>query len=73
MDGGEFRVKVSLLASRGFHMGAKGRIYSVCVCSFMPYRSEARSIKEEYVTRLEMNDYRMVRWMYNVRPEDRIS
>ena len=39
----------------------------------MPYEGEISPLKEEYVIRLERNDARMVRWMYNVRPEDRIQ
>ena len=29
--------------------------------------------EEEHVIKLEINDGRMVRWMCNVKPEDRIS
>ena len=33
----------------------------------MLYRSETCPVKEEDMIRLEMNDARIVRWMYNVR------
>ena len=39
----------------------------------MLYGSETGPVKEEGVTKLERNDAKMVRWMCNVRPEDRIS
>ena len=44
-----------LLASRGFHLGAKDRLYSTCICIFIRYGSETKPGKEEHVTRLEMN------------------
>ena len=39
----------------------------------MLYESETCHVKEEDMIRLERNGTRMVRWMFNVRPEDRIS
>ena len=62
-----------LLASRGPPLGAKGRLYSGCVLSIMLYGSETWPIKEEDVVRLERNDTRIVRLMFNVRPEEKIS
>ena len=39
----------------------------------MLYRDENWLAKEHDKIRLQRNDPRMVRWMCNVRPEDRIS
>ena len=39
----------------------------------MLYRRETLPIKEKYMIRLERNERRMARWMFNVRSEDRIS
>ena len=38
----------------------------------MLYGSETRPDKKQHVIRLERNDTRMVRWMRNIIPEDRI-
>ena len=62
-----------LLVSRDFHLGAKDRLYSACVRSVMLYGSETWPVKEERVNRLERHDAEMVRWMYNVTAEDKIS
>ena len=39
----------------------------------MLYGSEAWSVKVEDVTRLQKNDARMVRWVCNIRAEDKVS
>ena len=59
-----------MLASRGL---PKGNIYSACVRSVMLYASETWPLKEENVIRLDRIDTRIVRWMCNVKPDDRIS
>ena len=59
-----------MLASRGLPLGPKSR-YSAFVCGIMLYGSQTWPVKEEDV-RLERNDARMVRWMCNIRPEDRV-
>ena len=69
----KFRYLVPLLASRGFPLWAKDRLYSACVRSVMLYGSETWPVKEEDVIKLEKNDVWMVRQMCNVRSEDRIS
>ena len=60
---------VPLLASRGLR--AKDRLHSACVRSAMLHGSGKWPIKEVDVIRLDRND-NMVRWMCNVRAEDRI-
>ena len=60
-----------LLLSRDAALGAKGRLYSACMCIVMLYGSETCPDKEDLIT-LERNDAKMARWMCNVRPEDRI-
>ena len=50
-----------LLASRGFPLEAKGRLYSAYVQSVMLYGSETWPVKEENVIKLERNDVWMVR------------
>ena len=54
-------------------MRTKGRLYFACVHSVMLNGSETRPVKEEDVIRLERNDAILVRWMCNVKPEDKIS
>lgn len=53
--------------------GAKGRLYSTCGHSVMLYRSETWPAEEEDMIGLEGNDARMVRWVYNFRPDDGVS
>ena len=53
-------------------MGAKGRLYSACVHSTALYESKTSPVKED-VNRLERNYARMIKWIWNVRPEDTIS
>ena len=69
----KFRDLVSLSASNGLPLGARGRLYSTCVYTVMLYGSETWPVEEEDLIWLEMNDTRMVRWMCNIRHEDRIS
>ena len=54
------------LAGRGLPLGAKYRLYSVCVCSIMLYGF--CPVKEKNLSRLGRNDTKMVRCMYNIRP-----
>ena len=62
-----------LLASRGLALGAKGRLHSACVRSLLLYVREIWPVHEEDVIRLDRNDARILRRMYNVRIEDKIS
>ena len=62
-----------LLASRDLPLVANGRLYSTRVRSIMIYGSETSPVKEENLIRLDRNDARMGRWMFNVGPKDRIS
>ena len=48
-------------------------MYPAYLCNVMVKRSETWPVKKEHVIRVEKNDTRMVRWVYNVRPKDRIS
>ena len=62
----KFRYLVPLLTSRGLPLGAKSRLYSVCVRSVMLYGSETWPVQEEDVITLERGDASMVRWMCSV-------
>ena len=62
-----------LLASPASSLEVKYRLYSARVHSVMLHRSEAWLVKEENLIRLEWNVARMARWMFIVRPADRIS
>lgn len=64
---------MSLFASNGLPLGTTGRLYSTCVYTVMLHGSETWPVEEEDLIWLEMNDTRMVRWMCNIRHEDRIS
>lgn len=54
---------MALLAIRGLPLGAKARLYSVCVSYIMLYGSGTWVVKEEDAITLEGNDARMVRLM----------
>ena len=56
-----------------FPLGANARLIPACVLSFMMYGSVTWLVKDEHVIKLERNDARMVRWMCNARPVDRIT
>lgn len=61
-------IKVS--GSSGLSVGAKDRLYSVCVHSFMLNENETWPIKEEDGIRLKRNGAGKVRRIFNVRPEN---
>ena len=48
-------------------------LYCACVSSVVIYGIDTLPVKEKYVISLERNDPVMVRWIFNVSPEDRIS
>lgn len=48
-------------------------MYSDCGSSVIKHGSKTWQVKEHNVIRLERNDTRMVRWMCNVSPDDKIS
>ena len=48
-------------------------LYCACVSSVIIYGIDTLPVKEKYVISLERNDPVMVRWIFNVSPEDRIS
>ena len=63
---------VLFFASRGLSLGAEGRLYSA-YGSVMLYESQTWLVKEENMIRPERGDARMISWMCNIRPENRIS
>ena len=44
-----------------------------CILKIKLYGSESRPVKEEDKTRLQRNYTRNIRWLSNLRPEDKIS
>ena len=46
--------------------------YSASAYSVMLYGSHTWSVKGEYLIRLEKNNGRVVKWIYTIKPEDRI-
>ena len=60
------------MGSRCLLFGAKGKSYSPFVYSALLKVGETWPITED-VIRLERNDAKMVRWLYNFRTENRIS
>ena len=62
-----------MLASRGLPLVRKGKLYSACAYSVMLSGNETWPVKEEDVIRLKRSDARMVIWISNGRPDDRIS
>ena len=63
---------MAFLDSRGFYLGAKGRLYSKLIFGVMLYGRKAWQVKED-VIRLERNVVRDITSMHNIRTEDRIS
>ena len=64
---------VPSLTSTGLPLGAKDKLYSGYVCSVILNGSKTWPVTEGDAIRLEKNDARMVRWIYNISPEARIS
>lgn len=60
-------------SSRDLLLNAKSNIYSACVHNLLLYGSEAWTVKEVNVIRLDRNDAKMFKWMWNIRSDDRIS
>ena len=62
-----------LLSSRGLTLWGKSRIYSGYVYPAVLYVGKIWPNKEVDLIRLDRSDARIVRWMCNVRPEDKVS
>ena len=69
----KFRDLTLLLGNEGFPLGEKGRFYSACVCCVMLYGGETWPVRGEDLIRLERDDARMGRWMFNDMADNRVS
>jgi len=50
----------------------RGRLYSICVRSSMLHGSETGPVRKENKVALQRAEMRMVRWMCNVKVNDRV-
>jgi len=67
----KFRQLVPLLTNRDILI-RRGRLYSSCVRSSMLHGSETWPVRKENKVALQRAEMRMVRWMCNVKVEDRV-
>ena len=70
---GKFRQLLPLLANRHIPHVVRGRVYSACVRSVMLYGSETWATTVDTISRLRRNDRAMLRWMCNVKVNDKIN
>ena len=68
----KFRQLVPLLTNRDISLIRRGRLYSSCVRSSMLHGSETWLVRKENEVALQRAEMRMVRWMCNVKVEDRV-
>jgi len=68
----KFRHLVPLLTNRDISLIRTGRLYSSCVQSSMLHRSETWPVRKENEVALQRAEMRMVRWMCNVKVNDRV-
>ena len=70
---GKFRELLPLLTSRVLSFKTRGRIYITYIRPVLLYASECWAPTVENVHKLQRNDRAMIRWICNVRLEDRAS
>ena len=70
---GKFRELLPLLTSRGLSLTTRGHIYSTYIRTVLLYASECWAPNICDIQRLRRSDRAMIRWICNVRLEDRIS
>ena len=70
---GKFRELLPLLTSRGLSLTTRGHIYTTYIRTVLLYASECWAPSISDLQRLQRSDRAMVRWMCNVRLEDRVS
>ena len=63
-------MRMPILSSRHLSYKTRGRVYSTCVWSAMLHASETWPLTRLNFQRLQRNDRAMIRWIYNVKPED---
>jgi len=68
----KFRQLLQLLTNRDISLIRRGRLYSSCVRSSMLHRSETWPVRKENEVALQRAEMRMVRWMCNVKVNDRV-
>ena len=69
----KFRELLPLLATKGFSLHTKGRLYDGCVRSAMLHGSETWAVNAEDMRRLERSEASMLRWMCSVSVHERRS
>ena len=70
---GKFRELLPLLTSRRLSHNARGHIYNIYIRKVLLYASECWAPTISDLQRLQRSDRSMIRWMCNVRLEDRAS
>ena len=70
---GKFRELLPLLTCRSIALRTRGMIYTTYVRSVLLYASECWAPTTDDNQKLQRNDRAMIRWMCNVRLEDRVN
>ena len=70
---GKFRQLLSLLTNRHIPLVVRGYVYSASVRSVMLYGAETWATTADTMSRLRRNDRAMLRWMCNVKLNDKVS
>jgi len=68
----KFRQLIPLLTNREISLIVRGRLYCSCVRSSTLHGSESWPVRKENELTLQQAEMRMVRWMYDVKLEDRV-
>ena len=69
----KFRELLPLLTSRSISLKRRGHLFSSCVRSVLLHAAECWATTKKDMDRLRRTDRSMIRWMLNVRLEDRTS
>ena len=70
---GKFRELLPILTSRSLSLMKRGEIYNSCVRRTMLHGSECWASTRETNLRIRRNDRAMIRWICNVRIQDRVE
>ena len=70
---GKFRELLPILTSRSLSYVTRGKTYSTYIRSVLLYASECWTLKADDLHKLQRNDRAMIRWICNVRLEERVS
>jgi len=69
----KFKQLVPLLTNKDISLIVRGRLYSSCVRNSMLHGSETWPVRKENEVALRRTEMRMVRWMCDVKLQDRVA